>query len=163
MYVAEYATQEDYGDNQNNYDADYMFGELGFKWTWLGLKAGYEVLEGNGVANQVFQTPLSTLWGHNGWTDKFLTTPVNGLVDLAIDISAKVGKGSINLSLHDFSADTGSADYGQEVNFGAKWPFGKHYSVLGRLAYYSADSNAPTGGGLDQDTTKAWLMMTAAF
>ena len=160
-YAAEYATQDDYGDNTNEYSADYVLAELGFKWNWLGLKAGYELLEGSGVAGEQFLTPLATLHAHNGWVDRFLVTPANGLEDTYIAASAKVSKGTFKLILHDFSADTGGGDYGTEVDFLAKWPLGKHYSVLGKIGVYSGDSNAT--GVFAIDTTKAWLMLTAAF
>jgi len=159
--AAEYATQDDYGDNTTNYSADYVLAELGFKWNWLGLKAGYELLEGNGTLGHQFRTPLATLHAHNGWVDRFLLTPTNGLQDTYIAASAKVSKGTLKLILHDFSQDTGSGDYGTEIDFLAKWPLGKHYSVLAKLGIYSGDSNAT--GAFAIDTTKAWLMMTAAF
>ncbi len=41
------------------------------------LGVGYEVMEGNGVRG--FSTPLATLHKFDGWADKFLTTPPNGL------------------------------------------------------------------------------------
>ena len=167
-YTAEYAMQEDYKDSSFNYDADYLLAELGFKWNWLGVKVGYEVLGSDqsatkaGVAApKAFQTPLATLHGHNGWADKFLSTPATGLQDTFLAASAKVAKGTLILVLHDFSADSGSIDYGQEIDFVAKWPLGKHYSVLGKLAFYDGDKAA--AGDLAQDTTKAWLQLTAAF
>jgi len=162
-YVAEYAQQEDYADSALDYDADYIRTELGLKWNWLGLNVGYELLEGDEDAGVAFQTPLATLHGHNGWADKFLSTPAGGLEDTFIEASAKVSKGTLKLVFHDFSSDVGSVDYGQEIDFLAKWPLGDHYSILGKLAFYDADKNAPSGKGLDQDTTKAWLMFTAAF
>jgi len=160
-YAAEYATQDDYGDNPTNYSADYLLGELGFKWNRYAIKAGYEILEGNGTAGNQFTTPLATLHGHNGWADKFLATPVNGLQDVSLTASAKVAKGTVKLVLHDFQADTGGGDYGQEIDFVTVWPLGKNYSVLGKLAFYDGDKNAP--GALAQDTTKAWLQLSAAF
>jgi hypothetical protein len=160
-YAAEYATQDDYGDNPTNFSADYLLGELGFKWNRYAVKGGYEILEGNGTAGNQFTTPLATLHGHNGWADKFLATPVNGLQDVSFTASAKVAKGTVKLVLHDFQADTGGVDYGQEIDFVTVWPLGKNYSVLGKLAFYDGDTNAP--GALAQDTTKAWLQLSAAF
>ncbi len=155
-YAAEYATQKDYEDSALDYDTDYMLGELGFKWNQFSIKAGYEVLESdNGVG---FKTPLATLHAHNGWADQFLGTPANGLEDTYIAASAKVSKGTLKLVLHDFSSDVGSIDYGTEIDFLAKWPLGKHYSVLGKIAMFDADDDI--GGN---DITKAWLMLTAAF
>jgi hypothetical protein len=161
-YAAEYAQQEDYGDNTNNLDADYMLGELGFKWDVFGLKAGYEVLEGTGVLGEQFVTPLATLHAHNGWADVFVATPSDGLQDLYLKGTAKFLKGTWTLVLHDFSADNGSASYGQEIDFAAKWKLGKHYSVLAKLAMYSGDNEAPSAV-LQNDVTKAWLQLTAAF
>jgi hypothetical protein len=45
-YAAEYAQQEDYGDNPNQLDSDYYLAELGYTVAGIGLKAGYEVLGG---------------------------------------------------------------------------------------------------------------------
>jgi hypothetical protein len=161
-YVAEYAKQQDYEKSTLDYDADYIRAELGLKWNWLGLNAGYELLGADEDAGVAFQTPLATLHAHNGWADKFLSTPGGGLEDAFIAASAKVGKGTLKLIFHDFSSDVGSVDYGQEIDFLAKWPLGDNYSILGKLAFYDGDTNAPTAS-LTQDTTKAWLMFTAAF
>ena len=161
-YVGEYASQEDYGDNPNDYDADYYLVEAGFNWTKFGLKAGYEVLEGNGIAGESFLTPLATLHKFNGWADKFLATPPDGLEDLYIEASANILKGNMSLVYHDFSADNGSSDYGDEIDFVAKWGFGKYYSVLAKFALYSGDSEAPITF-LQADVDKYWVMLTAAF
>lgn len=161
-YAAEYAQQtENSNKNPVDYDADYILAELGFKAGIFGLKAGYELLEADEDAGVAFQTPLATLHAHNGWADKFLGTPPGGLEDTYLAGSAKVGKGTLKLIYHDFSSDVGSIDYGTEIDFLAKWPIGEHYSVLGKVAFYNGDNEA--AGGLAQDTTKAWLMLTAAF
>ncbi|MAF83873.1 MAG: alginate export family protein [Gammaproteobacteria bacterium] len=158
IYAAEYATQDDYKDNPTDYSADYLLAELGIKWSTFTIKAGYEVLEGDESAGVAFQTPLATLHKFNGWADKFLGTPGSGLEDTYIALSTKVSKGSMALILHDFSSDVGGTDFGQEYDFVAKWPISKTYSVLGKFAIYDADSASST-----IDTTKAWLMLTAAF
>ena len=44
------------------------------------MKLGFERLEGNGTV--ALQTPLATLHAFNGWADKFLSTPANGLRDV---------------------------------------------------------------------------------
>ncbi len=164
-YTAEYATQDDYEDNTTNYDADYVLAELGLKWKQYAIKAGYELLEGNGLAGQSFQTPLATLHAHNGWADKFLSTPDAGLQDISLTASAKVSKGSVSVVLHDYEADTGGVDYGNEIDFVVKWPLAENISVLGKVALYNADNSPgnPTTANLGQDTTKAWVMLTAGF
>lgn len=173
-YLAEYATQEDYKDNPISYDADYIRAEAGFNWKQYSIKAGYELLESDqsattagmiGFTPKAFQTPLATLHAHNGWVDKFLSTPGGGLEDVYIAASAKVGGVAMTLVYHDYSADTGGVDFGQEIDFVAKYAFNKHYSVLGKVGLYDADNGVgnPNTGSLGQDTTKAWVMLTAAF
>ncbi len=162
LYEAEYATQDDYEDNATNYDADYLRAVVGVKRGKYTVKVGYEVLEADDAVGMAFQTPLATLHGHNGWADKFLGTPGTGLEDIFISASAKVSKGALTLVVHDYSADTGGADYGQEYDFVAKWPINKNVSLMGKFAIYDADSSAPVGG-LSQDTTKAWMMVSANF
>jgi len=167
-YWAEYANQQDYEKSSFDYDTNYGRAELGLQWKVLSLKAGYEVLESdqsalqNGVATaRAFQTPLATLHAHNGWADRFLSTPAAGLQDTFIAASAKALKGTWKLVLHDYQSDAGSMDYGTEVDFSANWKVGKYYAVLAKLAHYSGDKNAP--GVLNQDTTKVWLQLTANF
>ena len=47
----------------------------------VGFRVGWERLSGSEREGQ-FQTPLATLHAFNGWADKFLSTPVNGIEDL---------------------------------------------------------------------------------
>src|SRR3546814_3361296 len=45
---------------------------------------------GNGVV--AFQTPLATLHAFNGWADRFLSTPGNGLEDIYVGVGGKHGQ-----------------------------------------------------------------------
>ena len=120
----------------------------------LVLKAGWEKLgAGSGRA---FQTPLATLHAFNGWADKFLVTPTNGLRDTyvsaqgGLDVGSRKGKWEV--AYHDFRADRGSADYGTEIDasFGLKLRPG--LDVLAKLASYDSDAFA-------RDTQKVWLQV----
>ena len=155
-YAAEFAAQQDYADNPNNYDENYYVVEAGLDWAKFGFKLGYETLEGSGVAGESFQTPLGTNHKFNGWADLFLVTPPGGLEDLYIQGTAKALGGKFSLIYHDFSPQTGSGDYGSEIDFVASWSFMKNYSVLTKFALFDGDSNAP-------DTSKFWLMLSADF
>ncbi len=92
--------------------------EPGIKFSSLTAKIGYEVLSGDGT--DAFQTPLATGHAFNGITDKFLTTPDDGLEDIYVKAAysfAKVPlveKISLAAAYHDFEADRGGADYGSE-------------------------------------------------
>lgn len=148
---AGYATQSDYETSPLNYSADYFNVAAGYKIGAFTLKAAYEVLgSDNGVA--AFRTPLATLHKFQGFADKFLGTPANGLKDLSLGFAAKAGKVSVVAAWHDFNADEGNADYGTEINLFATYPLSKRTSLMFRFADYKAKDFAT-------DTTKAWLMV----
>lgn len=151
LYYAEYAFQSDYGNNTTHYDADYYHIAPALGWKELVFTAGYEVLgSDNGTIG--FSTPLATLHKFNGWADKFLTTPANGLKDAYVDLTYKVSRTPKNISwlnglrvkgqYHDFSADKGGADYGSEWGIYLKKAFKTHYYVETKYANYNADSFA---------------------
>lgn len=126
-YAASYATQSDYADNPLEFDLDYLAGEFGVGFRQFSFGVGAEILEGNGVKG--FTTPLATLHKFQGWGDKFLATPPNGLEDLYANAGVTLkGVGPLDtlsmvLSFHDYEAEAVSADYGQEWNLSlaGKW------------------------------------------
>jgi hypothetical protein len=160
-YAAEFAAQQDYEDNPNNYDENYYLLEAGLDWAKYGFKLGYETLEGSGVVGESFQTPLATLHKFNGWADLFLVTPGGGLEDLYIQGTAKALGGKFSLTYHDFSAQTGSSDYGSELDFVASWSFMKNYSVLAKFALFEVDNSSPISAHMD--ISKFWLQLSANF
>lgn len=155
LYTVEYATQSDYKDGASTIDADYNLIELGAEFSGITAMFGYEVL-GAGPANTAFATPLATLHAFNGWADKFLGTPKDGLVDTYISIEGKLADVKLQAVYHDFEADRGGASYGSELDLLAVKKFGKHYTLMGKYASYSADTHAT-------DTDKFWLMAQAQF
>jgi len=163
-YAAELATQSDYKDNPINYDAGYYLLEGALGWERFGFRLGFETLEGNGTPGNSFQTPLATLHKFNGWADRFLATPAGGLEDVYLEGSAKFLKGTWKLIYHDFSANSGGSDYGNELDFVASWKFRENYGVLVKFASYSSDAatcSAPTLWTCDAD--KFWVQLTADF
>ena len=107
-YRLELATQSDTGNNPENVDADYIRADLGLKLGKVTFGAGYEVL-GSGSDDGSFNTPLATLHKFNGWADKFLATPADGLKDALLSIGAGLGRWNLLGVYHDFSADAGGA------------------------------------------------------
>lgn len=160
LYAAEYARQHDHGANPRRFALDYWLFEPGIKAGAVTVKAGYERLEGDGSA--ALQTPLATLHAFNGWADKFLTTPVNGLRDAYVDAAYKLpGKGplaglTLRAAWHDFGSTRGGIAYGQEWNALASYPLGQHFALTAKLARYEADAFA-------SDTTKLWFQLEAKY
>jgi hypothetical protein len=165
-YAAEYANQKDHEDNPNDYDEDYSLLEAGLGFGVFGTTLGYEVLTGSGANGESFQTPLATLHKFNGWADQFLSTPAGGLEDMYLKASAKLLGGTFSAAYHDFSQETGSADYGSEIDFKANWKFMENYSVLVGFAMFSVDDeglrNGP-GAGPQSDVDKVWVQLGASF
>lgn len=159
LYAAEYARQHDHGANPRSFALDYLLVEPGVALGGYTLRAGYERLAGNG--NVALQTPLATLHAFNGWADKFLNTPPNGLRDLYLDAGWKAAKGpakglALRLAWHDFNSTVGRLGYGQEWDAQASYPIGKHVTLLAKFARYDAKAFAT-------DTTKAWFSVEAKF
>lgn len=160
LYALEYARQSDYGANPGGFALDYVLVEPGMAIGPATLKAGFEQLEGNGTV--ALQTPLATLHAFNGWADKYLSTPPNGLRDIYVDATwAFKGAGvlagtTVRVARHEYRAEHVSARYGSEWNAQVARPFGKHVSALAKFASYDADT-------LATDTTKVWFAVEAKF
>ena len=146
-YHLEYAHQSDHGDNPTDYSTDYYHIAPAIGWKGLTATLGYEVL-GSDDGAIGFSTPLATLHKFNGVTDKFLSTPANGLEDLYFSVKYDFGACDCNVmnglmvkaAYHDFSADEGSADYGSEYSFYAKKKVTDNYYVEAKYAQYDADT-----------------------
>lgn len=154
LYTAEFARQGDYADAPATVDADYTFAELGLEIEGLTFRLGSETLGGDGV--YAFQTPLATKHAFNGWADKFLATPVDGLSDTMFSVSTGLRGARLMAVYHDFSADNGAAEYGTEIDLLAVKKFGPHYTLGLKYAGYDADAHSV-------DTDKLWAWARAAF
>lgn len=146
----EHAHQRDYADNPNHLNTKYYSVEPGIGFGEWTLKGQYESIEGNGTnaadTAHAMQFPLSTLHAFDGWADKFLTTPGKGLVDanLGLTYVAKSENPYINgtkamVVYHDFSAESGSANYGTEWDAMLEQTVEKHYTAGIKFASYNAN------------------------
>lgn len=158
-YSAAYATQRDRARNPIDYKDDYYAAELSGALRAFTLTAGFEVLEGDGTKG--FATPLATLHRFQGWADKFLTTPPNGVIDrYASAAFSRKSVGALDvLSLtfgyHDYRSQHLSGDFGSEVNLQVqlKW---KRFTGLLKYADYRAQEFAT-------DTRKLWAQIEYAL
>lgn len=152
-----YASQSETGDNPVDYSADYWQVEVGLARDEWSARIGREVLTGDATrTNRAFQTPLATLHLWQGWADKFLTTPPQGIEDTYIALGAKLAGFDLQLAWHDFTAEAVNRDYGTEWNVSVGRKIGKHVDLLLKAARYDADTFAT-------DTTKLWAGATVAF
>ena len=151
---ASYAKQSETGDNPANFSADYLALELGTKVAAINLSIGYESLgSDNGIG---FSTPLATLHKFQGFTDKFLGTPAQGVNDIYIKASGKMGKLGLTAVLHQLDSDVDSIDYGKEVNLVGSYPLADKVGLLVKYANYSANDHSV-------DSSKLWAMLTLKF
>lgn len=154
-YVASYATQQETAHNPLSFDLDYYLGEVNAAYGSYSLGAGVELLEGDGARG--FATPLATLHKFQGWADKFLATPADGIDDryLTAGISrqrwAALDAFSLVATYHRYAAEHGSMRYGSEADLQTQAKWGRLTGTL-KYADYRAD-------GLLTDTTKWWLQV----
>lgn len=147
---AAYAQQSDAGDSELNFDTEYYQLEAAATLEGITLKAGYEVLAAdNGVG---FKTPLATLHKFQGWADKFLGTPGDGIEDSYLGVSAKAGPVKLMAVYHDFQAESSSDDFGTEIDLLATWPATKQLTLQAKFATFDSDNS-----GRYADTDKFWL------
>ena len=160
-YAASYAQQSDFADNPLHFDLDYKFAEGTVTFKQFSLGVGAEIMEGNGVKG--FTTPLATLHKFQGWADKFLTTPANGIEDryatAGVTLKAVAGLDTLALvtSYHDYQAEHIDADYGNEVNLSLAAKIKKVRLML-KFADYQQGALATA-----RDTQKWWGQVEFAW
>lgn len=161
-YILSYAHQQDAFENPRDYSTDYYLAEATLNLGGAAIGGGYEVLgASSGAAFTSFQTPLSTLHKFQGFADKFLTTPGNGIRDAygSAGYTVKnVGPFDSIAAIavyHDFQSDRASQHYGSEINLRLTAKIAKYLLEL-RYADYTADSFAV-------DTKKLWLSVDYVF
>lgn len=157
-YVASFARQGDYHRNPNAYRADYWLADATLDVRGWKLNAGYEVLgASDGTPFTSFQTPLGSNFKFQGWTDKFLTTPANGIRDLyfgggyGLKQVGPLSGVSLQAVWHRLDSDRLSQHYGNEIDLLASAKVRKTLVSL-RYAHYDAREFAT-------DTDKYWIQL----
>ncbi len=167
LYTAEYARQSDYADGLSTIDADYAYAMLGIAVADVQFKLNYELLSGDGVYG--FATPLASLHAFNGWADKFLTTPKDGIKDAFVSVGGSVLGTNLLAVYHLYSADNLGYQYGTEWNALASKKFGKLLTLTAKYAAYNGDNNTqnaarnPAPVALARDINKFWLQTDVQF
>ena len=156
-FEAEFAQQDDTGDNPLVIDTSYLLASVGADFGRFGADVTWEVLGENDEGARSFQTPLATLHKFNGWADKFLSTPGAGLETLYLRFKGKINDDwRFMLVYHDFTSDGGDFDYGTELDgelvYTSPW---KQVFAL-KFAAYEADL-------FSSDTEKVMLWSSYTF
>jgi len=152
-YTAEYATQSDVADNPVSFVANYWNLEAGVSFGDFSVGVGWEVLTGSADnPGKAFRTPLATLHAFNGWADKFLETPAAGLDDRYLKVNAKRGKAIVQIRYHDFEAEDGGADFGDELDVQIGYQLSELLRADLFFAYYGGNNGIA-------DTDKFWLVL----
>lgn len=161
-YQFSWATQSDYHRNPNRYSADYWLADATLDLRGWKLNGGYEVLGADGgAALTSFQMPLGTNFKFQGWADKFLTTPANGVRDLYAGggygwkTLGKVDALTLQATWHRFESDRLDQHYGNEIDLLATVKV-KKTLLSARYARYAADR-------LATDTSKFWLQIDWSY
>jgi hypothetical protein len=157
-YQLSYARQSDWHHNPNNYAADYYLADVAVDLGGPRVGVGYEILGADdGTALTSFQTPLATGFKFQGWADRFLTTPPDGVHDLYANAGwswkavGPLKAVTLQAAYHDYRSDRASRSYGDEINLLASAKLGK-VTAAARYARYDANTFAT-------DTDKFWLQL----
>jgi len=155
LFNASIASQSDNGDNSNSYSAMYLSADISYRTDFFTVLGGYELLgSDNGVG---FNTPLATKHKFQGWSDKFLDTPGEGIQDIYFTVKgAPFYDIKLSATYHILTSDVDDIDYGNEIDFIASYKINRNYAVLAKFAAYGADDYST-------DTNKFWVQATAKF
>ena len=148
---ATFARQSDYAENPSAYSAPHFSVQGAFPFGGATLIVGYDII-GSDDGRYQFRTPAATLHRYQGWTDKFLLAPPDGVKDAWFSVVGSVGGVGLTVVYHDFSAHEGGRSYGSELGFDVTYTLPNHVSLELKLATYNSD-------GFATDTTKAWFLV----
>lgn len=174
MYTAEYAKQSDYENGDSRIDAHYYKVGGGAMFGNFGLRIDEELLSSND-GNYAFQTPFGTNHLFQGWVDKFLVTPKQGIKDDFVTATYKIGDFAFFADYHLITSDEnfnkiggGTGDkYGKEWNVAATYTVSKNIMTkveYGKFTEDDAYKASPTAkAGNFRDTEKLWLTAMYTF
>ena len=161
-YDVGYSNQANYQNNPGNYALDRYNIILGATYAGVTIKSGMEQLDGNGT--YAFQTPLGSTHLFQGWADKFLVTPDDGIRDIQASIDKSFYGVKFLFAYHHFTDSNSHGEYGNEYDVLVSKNFGKHYQLLAKYAFYDAsDSVAAVDAGVGENTQKIWVQGNMNF
>lgn len=167
LYTAEYARQQDYSGGDSRIDAHYYKLGAGAALGSFSLRADQELL-GSNDGKYAFQTPFGTNHLFQGWVDKFLTTPKEGIRDTFITASYKYGDIALFADYHWLNSDRnfnqsggGTSDqYGKEWNLAVSYSYNKNLFAKVEYGKYTESDPYVTEMKRFKDADKLWLTVS---
>ena len=170
LYTAEYAKQQDYSGGDSRIDAHYYKLGAGAGYGNFSLRADQELLSSNN-SKYAFQTPFGTNHLFQGWVDKFLSTPKEGVQDTFITATYKFSDFAFFVDYHWLNSDKnfkqiggGNGDqYGTEWNAAATYNYSKNILTKVEYGKYSERDQYIATASRIRDTEKIWLTVMYSF
>lgn len=169
LYTAEYAKQTDYSGGDARIDAHYYKLGGGVGIDAFNIRIDQEKLSSNN-GTYAFQTPFGTNHLFQGWVDKFLATPKDGIKDTFVTATYRLDDFLFFADYHlinsdkDFSQVGGGHKYGKEWN--AAVTYNVNSNIMTKLEYgkfTESDEYKITATSRIRDTEKLWLTAMYTF
>lgn len=150
-WTAEFARQSNWRNNPSQYTVDYHLLELKYGLPQISLKAGDELLGGNGKT--AFSSPYGSNHDFDGWTNQFKNVPAHGLDDRYAGGFGRISpKLSWGVTFHNFFAQRNSQRYGSETDASLTYAFLRGWSAEVDYASYH-------GNGFSVCQHELWLQL----
>ena len=180
LYTAEYAKQTDYSGGDSRIDADYYKIGGGVGIDNFSIRVDQELL-GSNDGKYAFQTPFGTNHLFQGWVDKFLATPLEGIQDSFITATYRYEDFVFFADYHLLKSDNdfnkvggGTGDkYGTEWNVAATYNYSKNIMAKFEYGQFKEDDhyallpatadNVAGNRGRIRNTDKLWLTAMYTF
>jgi hypothetical protein len=169
-YTAEYAKQTDYSGGDSRIDAHYMKLGGGVGFDAFNIRIDQETLSSNN-GKFAFQTPFGTNHLFQGWVDKFLATPKQGIKDTFVTATYRLDDFLFFADYHVINSDVDFAKVGGGTGdkYGKEWNAAVTYNVnsniMTKLEYgkfTESDQYVATANRI-RDTEKLWLTAMYTF
>jgi len=169
-YTAEYAKQTDYSGGDSRIDAHYLKLGGGVGFDAFNIRLDQETLSSNN-GKFAFQTPFGTNHLFQGWVDKFLATPRQGIKDTFVTATYRLDDFLFFADYHVINSDVDFAKVGGGTGdkYGKEWNAAVTYNVnsniMTKLEYgkfTESDQYVATASRI-RDTEKLWLTAMYTF
>jgi len=170
LYTTEFAHQGNYKGSDSRIDANYYKVGGGIGINNFSIRADQELL-GSNNGTYAFQTPFGTNHLFQGWVDKFLVTPKEGLQDSFITAAYKYSNFVLSGEYHLFNSDTDfnkvgggmGNKYGTEIDAAVTYNYKKNINTKIEYGKFTEGDQYLATASRFRDTSKFWLTAMYTF